>query len=663
MHSKFNQAINFFEKGNLNESKKLCLEILKEEPKNFDILHLLGIVSFKLKNYKNSVDLIAKAITINPKSAEAYNNHSLVLKKLNKLEEAIESLNQAIKIKPDFIQAYNSRGHLLVELDRLDAALENFNKSIEINPNFAEAYNNRGNILNKLNRLTESLESYDKAISINPNFAEAYNNRATVQKDLKLYDGAHESYEKAIKIKPNLDFLLGSLIYSKLFLCNWKAFDEILKKIEESIYKGNKSLTSFTSLLCLNSPSLQKKVAEIYFNWLKKFVKNEYNGKNILNHKFDNQAKKKIRIAYYSADFRNHPMSYLLANLYELHDKNKFEVIGISFGPNKDDEMRKRVSSAFDEFYDVRLKTEEEIVKFSRELKIDIAIDLMCFTKYHRFGIFVQRCAPIQVNYLGYPGTSGTNYLDYIIADKVLIPKDNQKYYSEKIVYLPDTYQANDSTKKISDKIFTREELGLPKDGFVFCCFNNNYKITPQVFDIWMRLLKRVKNSVLWILSEDVNISKNLKKEATLRGVDFNRIVFAEKIKMNEHLARQKVADLFIDTFPYTAHTTASDALWVGLPVLTRIGESFASRVSASLLHAIDLSELVTSSEKEYEDLAVELATNSEKLKEIKNKLKNNRNTKPLFNTQIFTKNIEKAYSLMYERYLKNLPLDNIEIS
>jgi predicted O-linked N-acetylglucosamine transferase (SPINDLY family) len=355
-------------------------------------------------------------------------------------------------------------------------------------------------------------------------------------------------------------------------------------------------------------------------------------------------------------------MSYLLANLYELHDKNKFEVIGISFGPDKNDEMRKRVSSAFDEFYDVRLKTEDEIVNFSRELKIDIAIDLMCFTKYHKFGIFVKRCAPIQVNYLGYPGTSGTNYLDYIIADKILIPKESQKYYSEKIAYLPDTYQANDSTKKISDKIFTREELGLPKDGFVFCCFNNDYKITPQVFDVWMRLLKKVENSVLWILSEDVNTSKNLKNEATIRGVDFNRIVFAKRIKMNEHLARQKVADLFIDTFPYTGHTTTSDALWVGLPVLTRIGKSFASRVSASLLNAMGLSVLVTSSEKEYEDLAIELATNSPKLKEIKNKLKNNRNTKPLFNTQNFARNIEKAYTLMYERYLKKLPIKNIEI-
>ena len=235
MHSKFAQAINFFDNGNLNESKKLCLKILKEEPKNFDILHLLGIISFKLEDYKNSADLIAKAVTINPKDAEAYNNQALVLKKINKLEDAIESLNQAIKIKPDFIQAYNRRGHLLVELNQLDDALENFNKAIEINPNFAEAYNNRGNILNKLNRHTESIESYDKAISINPNFAEAYNNRGGVQKDLKLYEAAHESYEKAIKIKPNLDFLLGSLIYTKLHLCNWKSFDENLKKIEESI--------------------------------------------------------------------------------------------------------------------------------------------------------------------------------------------------------------------------------------------------------------------------------------------------------------------------------------------------------------------------------------------------------------------------------------------
>jgi predicted O-linked N-acetylglucosamine transferase (SPINDLY family) len=622
MHSKFDQAINFFEDGNLNESEKLCLEILKDEPKNFDILHLSGIISFQLKNYKKSYTLIAEAIKINPKDAEAYNNMGIVLKELNQFDIAHNKFCNAIKLKPDYAEAHYNCGIALKELRQEENAIKSFELAIKFKKNYAEAYYNLGHIFFELKKFNEALQNF------------------------------YQSY----KINSKLNYLLSSIIYTKHRICEWNSFDKDLLDLENLILNEKKKINPFLTLSFYESPQLQKTSAEI-------FVKEEYDVQNKHNYKFHKHAKKKIRIAYYSADFRNHPMSYLLANLYELHDKNKFEIIGISFGPDKDDKMRKRVSMAFDEFYDVRLKTDDEIVNFSRELKIDIAIDLMCFTKYHKFGIFVKRCAPIQVNYLGYPGTSGTNYLDYIIVDKIIIPKESQKYYSEKIVYLPNTYQANDSTKKISDKIFTREELGLPMDGFVFCCFNNNYKITPQVFDVWMRLLARVENSVLWILSENINISENLKKEATIRGIDFNRIVFAERIKMNEHLARQKVADLFIDTFPYTGHTTVSDALWVGLPVLTRIGKSFASRVSASLLNAIGLSTLVTSSEKEYEDLAIELATNPAKLKEIKNKLKNNRNTKALFNTPVFTRNIEKAYSLMYERYLINLPLDNIEIN
>ena len=622
MHPKYKEAIDLHRTGQVKKAKDICLQILEDEPKNFDILHLLGIISFQLKDYKKSSELISEAIKINSKDAEAYNNMGIVSKKLNHLDIAYSNFSNAIKLKSDYAEAHNSCGVILKELKKEEKAIKSFELAIKFEKNYAEPYYNLGHILFERKKYNEALQNF------------------------------YESY----KINPKLNYLLSSIIFTKHRICEWDSFDKDLLVLENAILNEKKKINPFLTLSFYESPLLQKKSAEI-------FVKNEYDVQNTQNYKFYNQTKKKIRIAYYSADFRNHPMSYLLANLYELHDKNKFEIIGISFGPDKDDEMRKRVSKAFDEFYDLRLKTEDEIVKFSRELKIDIAIDLMCFTKYHKFGIFVKRCAPIQVNYLGYPGTSGTNYLDYIIADKILIPKESQKYYSEKIVYLPDTYQANDSTKKISDKIFTREKLGLPKDGFVFCCFNNNYKITPQVFDVWMRLLERVENSVLWILSENINISKNLKKEATLRGIDFNRIVFAERIKMNEHLARQKVADLFIDTFPYTGHTTASDALWVGLPVLTRIGKSFASRVSASLLNAIGLSELATNSEKEYEDLAIELATNSEKLEETKNKLKNNRNTKPLFNTQIFARNIEKAYSLMYERYLKNLPLDNIEIN
>ena len=657
MHSKFAQAINFFDNGNLNESKKLCLKILKEEPKNFDILHLLGIISFKLEDYKNSADLIAKAVTINPKDAEAYNNQALVLKKINKLEDAIESLNQAIKIKPDFIQAYNRRGHLLVELNQLDDALENFNKAIEINPNFAEAYNNRGNILNKLNRHTESIESYDKAISINPNFAEAYNNRGGVQKDLKLYEAAHESYEKAIKIKPNLDFLLGSLIYTKLHLCNWKSFDENLKKIEENIIKGNKSLTPFSSLLLLNSPSLQKKAAEIYF-------KAKYISKDALKSFDERPENNKIRVGYYSADFRKHVMSDLLIHLFKCHDKSKFELIGFSFTPGKPDLIHNEIKENFDQFVDVSLKNDKEIAQISKDMNIDIAVDLMGFTTHNRMGIFKESCAPIKINFLGYPGTLGSNHHDYIIADKTLIPKKNQKDYSEKIVYLPDSYKLDHSARKVSNKIFTKQEMGLPKKSFVFCCFNNNFKITPNVFNTWMNTLKSVNNSVLWLMIKKNNptVKNHLKKEALKKGIESDRLIFANRMPLSDHLARLKLADLFIDTMPYNAHTTASDALWVGLPVLTLCGETFASRVAASMLNAVGLSELITLTDKKFEDLAIELGNNPKKLQQIKNKLNNNKISKPLFNSKLFTKNIEKAYSIIYEEHLKKLPIKNIEI-
>ena len=324
--------------------------------------------------------------------------------------------------------------------------------------------------------------------------------------------------------------------------------------------------------------------------------------------------------------------------------------------------MSKRIPNAFDQFIKVNFKTDKEIAELSRELKIDIAIDLMCFTTNSRTGIFSEKCAPIQINYLGYPGTSGASFIDYIIADKTLIPKENQKYYSEKIIYLPNTYQVRDSTQKISNKIFTKDELNLPKNSFVFCCFNQNYKITPSVFDIWMRLLKKVEKSVLWLIKDNDVAAYNLKKEAEKRGVASDRIIFAKHMPISEHLARHKVADLFVDTFPYTAHTTCSDALWSGLPVITRMGQSFASRVAGSLLNAINLKELITKTEKEYENLILKLSKNPKKLKEIKNKLKKNRLKEPLFDSKLYTKKIEHAYKKIYERYKSNLPFKNIEI-
>jgi predicted O-linked N-acetylglucosamine transferase (SPINDLY family) len=371
---------------------------------------------------------------------------------------------------------------------------------------------------------------------------------------------------------------------------------------------------------------------------------------------------KKIRIGYYSADFHNHATAYLMAELFELHDKSKFEIIAFSFGPELKDEMRQRLILAFDHFIDIRNKSDKDVAIMSREMGVDIAIDLKGHTQDQRVGIFSYRAAPIQVNYLGYPGTTAAEYFDYIIADTILIPVESQKYYCEKVVYLPNSYQANDRKRVISEKLFTRQDLDLPKDGVVFCCFNNNFKLTPRTFDCWMRILKAVNGSVLWLLEDNATAVTNLQKEAVARGLDPNRLIFAKRMKLPDHLARHKLADLFLDTLPYNAHTTASDALWAGLPVLSCMGESFASRVAASLLNAIELPELIVSSQEQYEAMAVELATNPVKLGAIKARLERNRPITALFDTLRFTKNIEEAYTQMYERFQNDFTLNHIYI-
>ena len=620
MEFKFKDAVDFFNGNEIEKAQSVCTEIIRKQPDHFDCLRLLNMIYYINKDFT----------------------------------KALKFINKAIRINPNYAEAYNEKGNALSELKQLNAAIKNYDRAIEINPNYDNAFYNRGFVLQELLKLDDAVKSYDAVIKINPNYVQAYNNRGTALRELKKYDTALESYKKAFEIKPDLDFLLGQLIHTANRICNWNSFNKNVKILKDKILNKKNVTFPFLTLSLYDSPILQKISAETFVS--EKFQK------KILGTITKIKSVKKIRIGYYSADFRNHAMSFLLANLYELHDKSKFELIAFSFGPEKKDEMYYRISAAFDQFINVRLKSDDDVIKLSRELKIDIAVDLMAFTQYHRFGIFTKRCAPIQVNYLGYPGTSGAKCFDYIIADKTIIPEKNQKYYSEKIVYMPDTYQVNDSTKKISDKVFTREELGLPKEGFVFCCFNQSSKLNPEIFDIWMNLLKSINNSGLWILPQNKTAAKNLQKEAALRNVNPKRIIFAQRMKMSDHLARHKAADLFIDTFPYTAHTTASDALWAGLPVLTRIGESFASRVAASLLNAIELPELVTYTKKEYENKAIELANNPNTLKEIKNKLNKNRHTKPLFNTKLFTNNLEMAYLKIYEKYVNNKKPDNIEI-
>ena len=621
MESELKKAVNLYEKGQLNDAKEIAIHIYNSKPNYFDNLRLLNLICFKKKDFSS----------------------------------ALHFINKAIKTNPNFAEAYNERGNALYELKQLQLAIKSYNQAIKLNPKYADAYYNKGLVLHELKKIELAIKSYDRAIKINPNHVYSHNNKGYALQKLKKIDSSIESFYNVLKIDPNFDFLLGELVHAKNKLCDWKYFKEDIEILKNKILNKNKASTPFPILQLYDSPLLQKKTAEIW-------IKEKFPDKKKLKSLSKKKPNKKIRIGYYSADFHNHVMSFLLAKLFELHDKSKFELIAFSFGPEKNDEMRKRISKPFDQFIKVNSKNDREIAQLSRDIKVDIAVDLLCFTENNRIGIFADNCAPIQINYLGYPGTSGSNFFDYIVADKALIPKESQEYYSEKIIYLPNTWLPRDFTQKISDKVFTRKELNLPKEGFIFCSFNQSYKITPDVFDIWMRLLKKIEGSVLWLLEDNQTAKINLKKEASKREIDINRVIFAKKMTLEEHLARLKIADLWVDTFPYTAQATCADALWSGLPVLTRKGKSFTSRAASSLLNAIGLNELITNTEKEYEELASELAKNPKHLKEIKNKLKKNRLAKPLFDTKLYAKNIESAYTKIYERYCSNLPAKNIEI-
>jgi predicted O-linked N-acetylglucosamine transferase (SPINDLY family) len=686
----FKQGFLLHQQGNFVQAKKIYEKVLAKQTEYFDALHMLGVIAYQTNNYSLAEELIRKAIKTNPTSpsaflhrgnalkelnrldealesydkaitikcdyADAFNNRGNALKELNRLDEALESYDKAITIKPDYADAFINRGNALKELNRLDDALKSFDKAIAINPDSAESFYNRGNALKELNRLDEALKSFDKAIAINPGSLDALYNRGNALQDLQRLDDALESYDKAIALEPDADFLFGKKLHVQMHLCDWSELSNQLHLLESDIIKLSKVIEPFPLLGIIDNPELQFRASTIYAGA-------EYPTLHVGADFTQRVPDGKIRVGYYSADFRNHVVSELIVELFELHNSDRFEVYGFSFGPSSNDEMRQRISNALFRFIDVSMKSDTEVAQISRSLGIDIAIDLGGFTKDSRAGIFSVRSAPIQVNYLGYPGTIGASYMDYIVADKTLIPQDSQRYYSEKIVYLPHSFQVNDSKRKISDKVFTRQDLGLPDSGFVFCCFNNNYKILPQTFDSWMRLLKSVNGSVLWLYVEQATAKKNLQKEAEVRGVDPNRLVFATRMNGEDHLARHRVADLFLDTLPFNAGATASTALWSGLPILTLIGKSFTARYAASLLNAMNLSELVTETQDQYEARAIELANDPAKLAQIKTKLHLNLQSSPLFNGKLFATHIEAAYEEMYRRHIWGEKLDHIYVN
>lgn len=617
--------------------------------------HNRGIALLELKRFVEALQSYDHAIALKPGYAEAHHNHGIALMELNRPAEALRSFDRAVEFKPAYAEAYSNRGLAWVKLNRPAEALQNYEHAIRLKSNHAEAYNNRGVLLNGLKRSDEALKDYEKAIRFKPDYAFAYYNRGLALSDLKRFDEALKSYDRALEIDPDYHFIHGTRLNAKMRICDWTDLENDISFVCGKVSRGDNASHPFPLLAATNAPQVQREAAEIWVHC-----------KCPPSRRLPDLAARppgsKIRLGYFSSDFHAHAVAQLIVGLLEQHDRSQFELIAFSFGRATEDEMRKRLRSAFDEFIDIGDMSDEEVCRLARSREIDIAIDLTGFTQDSRTGIFAMRAAPTQVNYLGYPGTMGAEYIDYLIADPTLIPASHRAYYTEKIVYLPNCYQPNDRRRAIADRVFLRGEMGLPETGFVFCCFNNNYKIIPDVFDSWMRILTQVDASVLWLIEDNAHAAMNLRKEAAFRGVNPDRLIFAGYIALPDHLARHRLADLLLDTLPYNAHTTASDALWAGLPLVTRIGETFAGRVAASLLRSVELPELVTTTAADFEALAVELARNPSKLAAIRQKLADKRLTAALFDTALFTRHIEAAYRAMHERRRANLPPDHIHV-
>jgi protein O-GlcNAc transferase len=588
-----------------------------------------------------------------PNSAVLYNITGASNAGLMQFDAAIDKYKQSLKIKPDYAKAYNNMAIALNAKGDSEAAVDSCKQALKLEPDYADAYNNMGIALNDKGDPEAAIDSYKQAIRIKPHDAEVYNNMGVALVEKGELNAGIKSYEMALGIKPDYQDALVNKLKQQSRICDWTA----LKEDQNLIAKlgiSTESLSPLSILPLEDSPKRHRVRSEI-------LTKKLHGYKTPLPPAAKpSQKPQRLRIGYFSADFCEHPVAYLMAKVLETHDRKRFEVYGYSIGPAKDDDMRQRLIEAFDVFIDVHNMTDLDVALLARQDKIDIAIDLTGYTKYHRAGIFAYRAASVQINYLGYPGTMGADFIDYIIADQNLIPMDSQKFYSEKPIYLPHHYQAQDNTLSISNDTPSRLDLGLPDKGFIFCAINNSYKIRMPEFDVWMRLLSHVDGSVLWLLESNKFVKDNLLKEAQARGISAERLVFAQGVSHETYLAQFRRADLYLDTFNYNAGATASNALWAGLPVLTKLGRGYTARMAGSLLTSIGLPELATHSEEDYESLALALATDPERLAKIRQTLADNRLSTPLFDTALFTKHLENGFEQVYQRYYDGKPPDDI---
>ena len=672
MKNKFEKAFELQKSGNLQEAKKIYEKILEENPNDFKCLHHLGLIAKRNEEYLSAFDLISRAIAINPYSSAAHYNLGNILQDLNKINDAILSYDKAINIKPDY-ELYFIKGKACYKLKKLNEALASYDEAIKLKVDDSLSYCNRGLVLVELHRIEDGIADYNKAIEINSHFILARYNRGLALKLLRMGRESEEAFKSIIEIEPyNVESLYELALFYKgakqynlaltycdqileidpkhtqtiflgikirKFSCNWVSYEKDYLYASKEVNNAE-SIGPFSSYL-FNNLDLQKKIAKGYATKYSSFA----NPKKILPYK----NHKKIRIGYFSPDYNNHPVSNLLVELIEKHDKSKFEIYGFSLVDWPTEDINIRLKKAFTKFINLENKQSKDIVKLAKDLEIDIAIDLALYTGSTRCDIFAMRTAPIQINYLGAPGTSGTDYYDYIIADHVLIPKDYEKYYSESILYL-DQYFPSDSMRPTANNKFNRIDFNLPTECVIFCSTNNHYKYNPSIFSSWMKILGKVDNSFIFLSADSEIVKDNLKREANAKNINPDRLLFADKkIPYSMYIERLNLMDLFLDTFPFNGMSSSCDTLWAGLPLITLKGSTIASRGGASLLNSVGLNSLITSSIEEYEHLAIDLGNNPHKLKKIRQILQD-KSKLDLFNMVKFTTNIEDLYQKVYAR-------------
>lgn len=628
--SLLNKAMLFFQAGDLRNAVIMYKQVLRKEPENDNAFNLLGVVYSLLGNHGSGISMISRAISINPNNSSYYNNLAKVYRENENLNEAILAYQQALKLDKDNIYAHNGLGSAFDDQSKFHEAITCYKKALEINKDYVESLNNMGITLHKLDAFEDAIKFFERALGLSPD---------------------------------NINSIVN-LFKSLRSVCDWHKLDGLVPKLDQitdaDLSNGRKTIEDpLINVSRKMDPEQNYKVARSWSCEISKRVSSVSQPFNFSNRTVN---KKIIRLGYLSNDFHNHATAHLMRSLFSLHNRNRFEVFLYSYGIDDKSEYRKKLVKDADNFVDIKNYNYAEAAKKIYYDNVDILIDLKGHTKDPRLEICAMRPSPIQVTYLGFPGTSGAGFFDYTIVDRIVVPDDQKPFYTEALVFMPHCYQVNDHTQKISEKIYNRSDFSLPDSSVVFCSFNQMYKIDSVMFDSWMRILQKIPEGVLWLFSCHHVVRRNLKGEAKKRGVGPNRLIFTDKLPKDEHLARLGLADIILDTCICNGHTTDSDALWAGVPVITLQGKHFASRVGSSILNAVGLPELVINNLEEYENLAIDLACSSAKREFIRKKLIKNRLTFPLFDTISFAKNLESAYEKMWSLYCEGKGPEQIEI-